>query len=174
MKALKTIGTILIMIVLLFFITAMFLPRETYFEESRVIRTDPVTAYSAVNDLHNWEKWSPWIEMDPKVKIYYIGSGQGQGAGYHWDGPVTGKGKLTILKSNPYKNVHFSLEFSGQGTSEGGFNFEGVPGGTRVSWYMEMHNLKYPFQRWIGIFMPPMMRKDFRHGLDNMQRVLMN
>ncbi len=112
--------------------------------------------------------------MDPGMKLTYSGPAEGMGSAYSWEGPVTGTGKLTILSSNPYNNVHFSLEFDGKGTSEGGFNFEGVSGGTRVSWYMEMTDLKYPFQRWFGLMMPGMMKKDFRHGLDNMEKVLLN
>ncbi len=161
-------------LVLLFFITGIFLPRDMYFEESKVISSDPVSAYTQVNNLHNWANWSPWAEMDPGMKITYYGPAEGEGSAYSWDGPVSGQGKLTILKNNPYKNVHFELEFTGQGSSEGGFNFEGVSGGTKVSWYMEMHDLKYPFQRWFGLMMPSMMKQDFRHGLDNMQKVLMN
>ncbi len=174
MKALKIIGAVLLALVLIFFIVGIFLPKSTYFEESKVIATDPVAAFTQVNDLHNWENWSPWSEMDPDVKITYTGPEEGEGSSYSWDGPVTGKGTLTILKSVPYKNVHFELEFDGQGKSEGGFNFEGVSGGTKVIWYMEMDDLKYPMQRWFGLMMPAMMRKDFRHGLDNIQKVLMN
>ncbi len=174
MKVLKIIGIILLSLVLVFFIVGIFLPKNVYFEETKVIPTDPVAAYTQVNDLRNWEKWSPWSEMDPDMKVTFHGPSEGEGASYSWEGPVVGTGTLTILKNKPYQNVHFLLDFAEQGKSEGGFNFEGVSGGTKVSWYMEMHDMKYPMERWFGLLMPSMMRKDFRHGLDNLQNVLMN
>lgn len=174
MKALKIIGIALLGLALVFFVGAIFLPSNTYFEESKIITADPVAAYTQVNNLHNWEKWSPWAEMDPGMKIVYDGPESGAGASYSWEGPVTGSGTLTILSSSPYQNIHFELNFTGQGTSEGGFNFEGVSQGTRISWYMEMKGLKYPLERWYGIMMPAMMRKDFQKGLDNIEKVLVN
>lgn len=174
MKALKISGFVVLGLALIFFVGALILPGNMYFEESKVIPTDPVAAYTQVNDLHNWENWSPWAEMDPEMEVVYDGPEQGEGASYSWEGPVAGNGKLTILNSSPYQNVHFEIIFTGQGKSEGGFNFEGVSGGTKVSWYMEMRNLKYPLERWYGLMMPAMMKKDFQRGLDNIQKVLMN
>ena len=70
--------------------------------------------------------------------------------------------------------VHFRLEFQERGTSLGGFKFQPVDEGTKVTWYMQLHDLKYPVGRWLGAFMPSMMKQDFHKGLENMENVLVN
>jgi hypothetical protein len=174
MKALKIIGYIIIGIIAVFLVVAIFLPGDVYMEESEVIPADPVAVFTQVNDLHNWEKWSPWAEMDPEMAVTYNGAEEGEGAAYSWEGPKAGAGTLTILRSDPYENVHFQLEFEGSGTSEGGFNFNSVNDGTNVTWYMHMEDLKYPVGRWMGVIMQPMLKQDFRKGLENMEKVLVN
>jgi len=172
MKALKIIGVIVFALLLILLVGGLLLPKKIYFEETRVIHSDPVAAFGQVNDLHYWEKWLPWFEMDPKTSITYTGPETGEGATFHWDGPVSGRGDLTILESEPYERVHYAIDFYEQGASEGGFYFEPVEMGTEVSWYMQMDSLSYPFERWMGMLMPMMMKKDFQQGLENIDKVL--
>ena len=107
MKVLKVLSYIIIGLIAVFLIVPLFLSPDVYFEESETMPVDPVAAFTQVNDLHNWEKWSPWAEMDPKMDVTYIGNETGEGAAYKWEGPVAGKGRLTILKSEPYDTCTF-------------------------------------------------------------------
>ncbi len=75
MKTLKIIGTIVLGLVLIFFVAGIFLPKKVYFEESKVIPVDPVAAYPQVNNLHNWERWSPWVRDGSGDETDLFGSG---------------------------------------------------------------------------------------------------
>jgi hypothetical protein len=39
-------------------------------------------AFAQVNDLRNWEAWSPWAKLDPAAKQTYAGPTAGVGASF--------------------------------------------------------------------------------------------
>jgi len=50
----------------------------------RVTRATTIAApaevvFAQVNDLHQWEAWSPWAKLDPACKNSYAGSPAGTG-----------------------------------------------------------------------------------------------
>jgi hypothetical protein len=65
-----------------------------------------------VNDLHNWEAWSPWAKLDPAVKNTFEGAPAGAGAVFAWSGNrKVGEGRMTIVESPASELVRIELEF---------------------------------------------------------------
>jgi len=145
----------------------------------RIERSAPVSApgdvvFSIINDLHQWDKWSPYDKLDPGMKKTFEGPSTGPGASYAWNGnDKVGEGRMTILESKADELVSMKLEFSRPFACTNHVRFELVPAqaGTRVSWIMEGKNSF--IGKAIGLFMDmdAMVGKDFEQGLANLNTV---
>ena len=49
-------------------------------------------------DYRQWPVWSPWLIMEPESKLTYSTNQSVVGAGYEWEGELTGKGSMKLLK----------------------------------------------------------------------------
>jgi len=172
MKALKILGIIVLLLVVLFFVVSLFLPSTLHMEDSIVINKPASLVFKQVNNYKNWEQWSPWRESDPAMVITYEGADFGVNSSYSWKSKVHGNGKLTITQSIPYTKVSNELVFiDGPAASQSDFLLEEVPEGTRVTWRLDIPHLTYPVERYFGVMMPGMMKKFFKTGLENLKKV---
>jgi hypothetical protein len=55
-------------------------------ERSTRINASPEKLIALISDFHQWEKWSPWENIDPAIQRTYSGATQGPGAVYAWAG----------------------------------------------------------------------------------------
>jgi hypothetical protein len=133
---------ILALILVLFLIYVQSRPNDFRYERSRLIKSSPEKVFEQVNEFRNWEKWSPWIEMEPTAVLTYGEKTEGEGGFYRWDGKKTGSGCCTILRSAPHLAVNVALEFEKPMKSSARADFKLVPegAGTRVSWIMSGTN----------------------------------
>ena len=102
-----------------------------------------VPASAQVNDLQNWNSWSPWAKLDPNVKNTFSGPTAGTGACFAWAGnSQVGEGNMTITESRPNElvalNLVFVKPFAGTSTTEFTFKPEGDQ--TNVTWAMSGKN----------------------------------
>jgi hypothetical protein len=110
----------------------------------RVARTATISApapavFAQVNDFHNWDAWSPWAKIDPKMKQTYEGAPAGTGAVYSWDGNSdVGAGRMTLTESRPNERIQIKLEFFRpfKGTNAAEFTFKQDGNQTAVTWSM--------------------------------------
>jgi hypothetical protein len=52
----------------------------------------PEKIYPIINDLSNWEQWSPWVIAEPNAQLNVAADGK-----YHeWDGEIIGAGTFLI------------------------------------------------------------------------------
>ena len=112
-------------------------------ERSTRIAAPPDIVFGLVNDLHAWDRWSPWAKLDPSMKTTYGGPPVGEGATYAWTGnDKVGEGNLRITESRPAQKVGIRLEFIKpmHGQSQTDFTFKPEGGGTQVSWAMSGTN----------------------------------
>jgi uncharacterized protein YndB with AHSA1/START domain len=105
-------------------------------ERGIVIKAPPEKVFPLINDLHQWEPWSPWEKLDPSLKRTYSGANSGVGAIYEWQGNSdVGHGRMEIIESTaPSKVVlklHFIKPFEAKNTVEFVVLKEGA--GTRVT-----------------------------------------
>jgi len=141
-------------------------------ERSQTIDAPKAMLFNMVNDYKVWEKWSPWYDKDPNMKVEYGASTQGVGASYSWSGNEdVGAGEMTTTESVPNSLLKASMEFEGfddKSTAE--FNFNDKEGKTEVVWkhYGEQD---LPFLARGYVFVTRAKKKmenDFENGLAKM------
>jgi hypothetical protein len=134
----------------------------------------PDAVFEQVNDLHNWEDWSPWAKLDPAAKGTYEGPPAGVGASFAWAGNRNiGEGRMTITESRPSELVRFKLDFLKpfKETNSAEFAFKPEGGQTRVTWTMSGQNSF--FAKAIGLIIncDNMIGKQFEKGLEQLNLV---
>jgi carbon monoxide dehydrogenase subunit G len=147
---------------------------ESHIERSAEINAPPETVFSIINDLHQWETWSPYDKRDPNMQKSYDGPPEGSGAVYVWNGNKdVGEGRLTIVNSKPGELVTMKLEFTRPFKCTNDVNFKLVPSGagTRVSWIMDGKNNFVSKAMCLVMDMDKMVGKDFEQGLANLNTV---
>lgn len=169
MKTLKIVGIVVLVLVVLFFGIAMFLPSEVHVERSLVIPASSEIVFNQINDLRKWKEWSPWHQMDPDMKITYEDFLSGEGASYRWDSNELGNGKLTITDSQPFQYIETEMDFMDQGTATGYYRLEPVEEGTQVTWGFETDMGNGPVEKYMGLMMDSMVGSDFEKGLQNLK-----
>lgn len=165
-------------VVVVFLIIVAMQPPEYTVTRATTIAAPPSTVFEQVNDLHNWEVWSPWAKLDPAAKKTYDGSPRGAGASFSWSGnKKIGEGRMTIRDSRPNELIRIDLAFvrpfPSTSTSEFTFAPEGDQtsgtGGTRVMWSMigKKNFMSKAFCMFVN--MDKMLGGDFEKGLASMK-----
>lgn len=130
--------------------------RPAEFEVTRSIRiaAAPETVFARVNDLHQWNAWSPWAKIDPHAKNSFHGPDAGAGSSFSWSGNKDiGEGKMTVVESRPNELVKIRLEFYRpfRAVHMAEFVFQPEAGGTAATWTMRGKNTF--LSKCIGLFM---------------------
>ena len=118
-------------------------PADFCITRSARISALPAGVFPQVNDLHQFQAWSPWAKLDPNAKIIYSGPTAGVGASFSWAGnKQLGEGRMSVTESRPDSLVRCRLEFikpfAATNTAEFTFKLEG--GQTVVTWSMTGKN----------------------------------
>ncbi len=173
MKRILSIGlAVLAVVVIGFCAIAALQPSEMRVERRTLISASPAVVFAQVNDLHTWQKFSPWAKRDPEAKNTFEGPGAGTRAVFSWDGNAeVGAGRMTIVESVPNELVRFRLDFLKpfEGTNEVAFTFTPEGEQTRVVWSMTGEN---DFMgKAIGLLMnmDAMIGGDFEQGLADLK-----
>ena len=173
MKTFKKILLGFIFVIITLVVIAFFLPREVHIERSGSIHAPAKVVFGLVNNLHTWEKWSIWNQIDPEMDITYENSGIGKNASYTWnsENSKVGQGKLTITESIPYDSIATEMDFMEEGTAMGYFLFKENGGATDITWAFNSDLGNNPFARWMGLMFNTMIGPDFENGIANLKVV---
>lgn len=172
MRIIKKILIVLAVILLL--VTAVsfiFFSSHVHMDRSIVINQPPTAVFNYCNDLHNWNSWSPWYELDPNATYTYSGPQTGVGSSIMWesDKEEVGKGKMTITETQGDSLIKFDIDFMERGSAKGSYHFEPYETGTKMTWGFDMEAGMNPVMRIMGGFMDSFMGKDFDRGLKSLQ-----
>jgi hypothetical protein len=154
---------------------AYLLPPETEVSRSIVIEKDAKTVFSMVNDLKATQKWSPWSEKDPAMKVVYTGPSNGGGAAMSWESnnPQVGKGSQKIIESQNLKMVHTRLSFEGQNDADAKFQLEKLAENkTKLTWSFVSEHGKNPINRYMGLMFDTWVGSDYERGLLRLKNLL--
>ena len=149
-------------------------PDSITVERSAVIKATPEKLFAMVNNLHSFTEWSPYEEMDPKMKRTFSGAESGKGAVYAWDGNnEVGAGSMEITEVIEPSNIKMDLHFLKPFKGDNKVNFSFVPEGdmTKVTWAMTGES---PFMcKVMQVFcsMDDMCGKDFAKGLAKLKTI---
>jgi uncharacterized protein YndB with AHSA1/START domain len=116
-----------------------FQPDDYRLTRSTTIMAPAATIFPRVNDLRQWEDWSPWAKLDPNAKISFEGPPAGRSAMFHWSGnDKVGAGTMTITDSKPNERIATRTDFIKpfEGSSDAEFIFSGTGDRTNVIWTM--------------------------------------
>ncbi len=135
---------------------------KMYIKKSILIDAAPEKIYPIINDLSNWEQWSPWVIAEPTAMINVAKDGK-----YHdWEGDIIGSGNLKIEAEVPNVSVDMKLEFIKPWKSKAKTTIalKEVEKGTLVSW--TMHS-SIPFLLfWMKNQMEIFIGMDYTRGLN--------
>ncbi len=132
----RIIATLFVLFLILGLVVQFLFPKDATVTRTMTMDAPPSIVFDQVNTLTNWESWSSWKKMDPTaVYSYSDGGARGKGAWFTWDGPESGKGKLSIKESNPNSSIKTLLDFGAMGTGHGTWKFEADGADkTKVTW----------------------------------------
>jgi Polyketide cyclase / dehydrase and lipid transport len=192
------------LLVLLYFVLAgvaafvLMQPKEFRVTRSATIDASPKAVFDQINNLKNWQAWSPWAKLDPTASTTYEGPSAGLGARFKWSSKVSkvGVGQLEIVDSHPSTEIDLRLEMrkpfaatnlivftlspaSDETPSRSGWWFSRLlgfgsnePQRTVVTWTMSGKNTL--ISKFMSIFMncDKIVGGQFDEGLGNLQAIL--
>ena len=126
-------------IAILFLVVIAGRPDDFTVSRAAGIAAPPEKIFPHVNDLHQWDAWSPWAKIDPNAKNTFSGADAGSGAALAWEGNrKVGAGKMTITECQPDALIRLRLDFQKpmQATNTAEFTFQPEGGHTVVTWRM--------------------------------------
>jgi hypothetical protein len=146
-------------------------PAEFAVERSATIEAPPHLVYGYIENLREWEAWSPFARMDPEQKNSYEGPAAGVGAITSWEGPEAGKGRATITGVKPDREVDVRLEFQEpmEVTNRAVFRLAPAGDATTVTWRLEGRNGFVAKAFSLLMDMDAMVGGEFEKGLASMK-----
>ena len=173
-KALKIIGSIVLLLVAFVLIAGLFVAKDYHFETSVAINAPKEKVWQYAGSLHGMEKWSPFIESDPDIQVSFEGQDSAVGAIYTWKGnKEVGSGSQTISKIDPLNrmdtHLHFIEPFEGE--ADAYLKLSGEGNATNVAWGF---NTRYKYPMNVMLFfinMDKMMGESFNKGLAKLKQL---
>jgi hypothetical protein len=132
-------------------LAAVILLQQDWFAITRsaIINAPPDVVFRQINELRNWEAWSPWAKLDPHAQCAFAGPSAGAGATLEWSGDKkVGAGRVTIVESRPNESVDIKIEIRKPFAASNDMSFTlesegGAPastGRTKVTWTISGRN----------------------------------
>lgn len=143
-------------------------------ERAVVVKAPADVAFSFVNDLHRFNEFSPWADLDPAMKATYSGSESGVGAVYEWTGNKdVGSGRMTITGTVPGERVDIRLEFIEPfaATALTTFTVAAEGDGSKVTWAMDGTNNFMSKAASLVLDMEKAIGGDFEKGLGRLAKL---
>lgn len=170
MKVLKKIGIILGILLVLFLILGIFMPKEIKIAYTREIDAPANYLYNLAHNLKSANTWNPWLAEDPTTVITYGAKSSGLGASYAWTSKKMGNGSATYTKTEPYKNIEAFIYFEGMDTSIYSYSFGAIDDNTtNMTWTMDS-DIGYPVNVF-GPFYKFMIKRSFKKGLKKLEDI---
>ena len=170
----KTLGLLALLLIVGVLVVAAFRP-DTFRVERRLrIQAPPATVYGLIQDLHQFNRWNPWLRKEPGVKGEYGGPAAGVGARYGWSGQEIGQGSMEITALKPAEEVRLRLDFVRPFEAHNQAVFQIRPqadGSSELSWAMEGPSPYLSKLMGLVFNMDRMVGNDFEQGLKNLQQL---
>ena len=140
----------------------MLMPSQVNVSRDLVINAPPEKIFPHVANLKAFNKWSPWADMDPDMKVEFSGSEDGLGQVMSWDSAEMGQGSMKVVESTANEKLVTALDFGRMGTASARFDLTPDACGTKVTWSMTSDLGNNPIARWFG----PMIKSDVGETYD--------
>jgi uncharacterized protein YndB with AHSA1/START domain len=165
---LKKIAILIVLVIAGILLWAATKPDTLHVERTVTINARAERIFPLINDLHQWQSWSPYEKKDPAMKRYYSGPPSGKGAAYVWDGNnQVGSGRMEVAESTAPSKIDLDLDFirpvKGHDVAE--FTLKPNGNSTTVTWSMTGPNRYLGKLMSIFVNMDKMIGSDFEAGL---------
>ena len=173
MNIVKIIAKYLLIVVGLLLVVSLFLPSKVHVERTALVKGSPETVYKLIANLKNWERWSPWHRIDPKMKLEYGAVFEGVGGEYAWKSTHSqvGNGSIKIVDAKQASYVKTDMNFMENGVANAEYFLSPKDGGTEVRWTMDSDMGWNPVGRYFGLFIEKMVGEDYEKGLHYLDSV---
>ena len=173
MRIVKRIVIGFVILAALAVVVAYLLPRHVEVSRSIEIDAPPAVVYPLVSDLRRTNEWSPWLELDPDVKITFTGPAEGVGQTMRWESedPNVGSGSQTLTRIEPNREVETALDFGEQGEATASFFLAPEGAATKVTWGLKMDLGFNPIARYFGLMFEKWIGADYEKGLAKLKTV---
>ncbi len=132
------------------------------------VNANPSDIFAVLRDFRQFERWSPWEKLDPKMQKTIEGETGAPGSYYHWAGnKEVGEGTMTILDTQPDEGVDLRLEFFRPFASQATIRWSIAPAGDGsqvVTWTMKGKHGNLMAKAFAPM-MSKMLGKNFDEGL---------
>ncbi|SOE99389.1 Uncharacterized conserved protein YndB, AHSA1/START domain [Burkholderia sp. OK233] len=146
-------------------------PDNFRIERSVRIEAPPERVYGLIDDLHQFNRWNPFLRKYPATQGTYSGTPSGKGARYAWQSGKVGVGQMEIVDTAAPANVTMNLDFIKpfEAHNIADFTLKPEAGATQVTW--AMHGPAPYLSKLMQVFvsMDRMVGKDFEDGLSNLK-----
>lgn len=162
----KKVLYVIIALVVVYFVLCLVGPKAITVERSIVVNADPAVVKNQLGDLKFFqEKWSPWTEKDPDMKVTYMGEMGKAGSGYSWAGnKEVGSGTM-VVTSTEGDSVIQKLTFEGMGDSKTFYAVKPENTGSKITWGISFEVGFMGRAMMLFMNMDKMMGADFEKGL---------
>ncbi len=151
-------------------------PKRFVVTRSAVMDAPPREVFRHIDELRNWQAWSPWAKLDPAVINTYEGPAAGAGAVFTWSGDKkVGVGRMTIIDSRPFESVDIKLEMSKPFAASNDVSFRLSPqesGRTKVTWTMSGPSTLVSKAMGLFVNLDKMLGARFETGLANLDALV--
>ena len=166
----KTFMIITTVMLSLFIGGGLLLSNDYEIRRSMAINAPIKKVHAIVEDLSQWQKWSPWAESIKGMQTK-ITKAKGLGATQSWK-TDNGDSSLTITKCDPDKGIDYSVYFDNKRyENRAGFIYEAKNDQMILTWYMK-GNVPTPVLGGYVAFLTEMTSDDlFDQGLSNIKKL---
>ena len=163
---LRLLLVIAVFVGILWFIGSM-LPRDYSLEATAVIACQPEEVFPKLNNLSEWQDWSPWSSENLEVK--FPGETTGVGAIQTWTDP-RGNGKLWITESQPHSLIKYKMYSGGFPELESQFDIKAISEKqTQVKWSSKGRLPSGAFYGFFSMLFEPGMQAEYDRGLTKLK-----
>lgn len=103
------------------------------------IAAPPEKVFQLIQDLKSFNRWNPFLKLDPAAKLAYSGPSSGKGAAHTWSGDSNvGAGRLEITDAVMPSRISMQLDMTSPMEAHNLVEFALKPNGsgTDVTWTM--------------------------------------
>lgn len=111
MKVLKVLLGIIAVLVIIFFVGGMFLPKTYSVSRTTTINAPDSVVFKNVADFNEFLKWNPWTKMEPAAKVTITGNAGKPGHLYQWVGDKVGTGQMKLTEAMPNQSIVEEMKF---------------------------------------------------------------
>jgi uncharacterized protein YndB with AHSA1/START domain len=174
MKLLKSLLRASIGIIIVLSLFGLVLPQHAHVERNITIEATPAQIFPYVNDFREFNKWSPWAQIDPATVYEFTGPATGVGARMRWhsEHPHVGEGSQEIIESIPERLVKSTLYFGDQGDATASYSLEPAGKGALLSWAFDVDLGFNPLSRYFGLMLDSMVGANYEEGLSNLKTLI--